>query len=38
MENVIAYSSIFGQHLREERFEITVEIGAPYRRSEDPQE
>ena len=35
---VIASSSLFGQHIGEERFQITVEIGTPYRCCEDPEE
>lgn len=38
MNNVIAHSSFFGQRHGEERFEITVEIGTPYRCGEDPEE
>jgi hypothetical protein len=38
MEKVIAQTSFFGQRPGEERFEITVEIGAPYQCGEDPEE
>ncbi len=38
MNKVIAHTSIFGQRPGEERFEITVEIGAPYQCSPDPEE
>jgi len=38
MNNVIAHTSIFGQRPGEERFELLVEIGAPYQCSDDPEE
>ena len=38
MNNQIAYMSVFGQRPGEESFEITVEIGLPYRCGEEPED
>jgi hypothetical protein len=38
MDKVIAKASMFGQRPGEERFEITVEIGAPYQCGGEPEE
>ena len=38
MNNIIAFSSLFGQRPGQERFEINIEIGTPYRCGEDPEE
>jgi hypothetical protein len=38
MDNVIAHTVIFGQRQGGDRFEITVEIGTPYKYGDDPEE
>jgi Domain of unknown function (DUF6968) len=38
MDKVIAKTSMFGQRPSDERFEITVEIGAPYQCGGEPEE
>jgi hypothetical protein len=38
MNKVIAHTSIYGQRPGDDRFEILVEIGAPYQCNDDPEE
>ncbi|MFN2176080.1 MAG: DUF6968 family protein [Anaerolineales bacterium] len=38
MDNIIAHVTVFGQRPGEDRFEITVEIGTPYRCGDNPEE
>ncbi len=37
LKKIIAFTSVFGQRPGKERFEITVEVGPPYRCGEDPE-
>ncbi|MGD9008125.1 MAG: hypothetical protein PVG41_09395 [Desulfobacteraceae bacterium] len=38
MNDIIAFTSVFGQRPGEESFEIKIEIGTPYRCGDDPEE